>query len=109
MTHGAETSDQLLLAGRRQVRPAHQIHHGNMDAQRLPVREATDNQSIGDVAVFVNEFVKSQWPGVTQVVTFGGSYPGALSAWIRLRLPHLISAAFSTSSPVRAVIDFTGG
>ena len=52
--------------------------------------------------------LKVKWPGVTQVVTFGGSYPGALSAWIRLRLPHLVSAAFSTSSPVEAVIDFTG-
>jgi hypothetical protein len=68
----------------------------------------SSHQSIGDIAVFVNEFVKTQWPGVKQVVTFGGSYPGALSAWIRLRLPHLITAAFATSSPVHAIIDFTG-
>jgi serine protease 16 len=31
---------------------------------------------------------------------------GAVSAWTRLRLPHLVHAAFSTSSPVQAVIDF---
>jgi hypothetical protein len=42
----------------------------------------------------------------TRVVTFGGSYPGALSAWARLRLPHLVTAAVSTSSPVLASFDF---
>ena len=43
-----------------------------------------------------------------KIVTFGGSYPGALSAWTRLRLPHLVHTAVSTSSPVKAVVDFTG-
>lgn len=32
---------------------------------------------------------------------------GALSAWTRLRLPHLVSFAFSTSSPVRAEYEFS--
>lgn len=32
---------------------------------------------------------------------------GALSAWARLRLPHLISFAFSTSSPVHAQYEFS--
>jgi hypothetical protein len=52
--------------------------------------------------------VQEQWPGISQVVTFGGSYAGALSGFLRLRLPHLISAAFATSSPVQAVVDFVG-
>jgi hypothetical protein len=33
---------------------------------------------------------------------------GALSAWARLRLPHIIHTALSTSSPVQADFDFTG-
>lgn len=32
---------------------------------------------------------------------------GALSAWARLRLPHLVSFAFSTSSPVHAQYEFS--
>jgi serine protease 16 len=43
-----------------------------------------------------------------KVVTFGGSYPGALSAWARLRLPHIVHAALSTSSPIQAQLSFTG-
>ena len=68
----------------------------------------SSHQAVGDIARFLGEYVPSRWPGATRVVTFGGSYPGALSAWARLRLPHLIYAAFSTSSPVEAIVDFTG-
>jgi serine protease 16 len=71
----------------------------------------SSHQAIGDIARFLNGYVSPTFnitfPN-TKVVTFGGSYPGALSAWARLRLPHLITVAVSTSSPVRASFDFTG-
>lgn len=71
----------------------------------------SSHQAVGDVARFLSEFVFPTWnvnPAAGQkVVTFGGSYPGALSAWLRLRLPHLISIAVSTSSPIQAQLDFT--
>ena len=41
-------------------------------------------------------------------VTFGGSYPGMLSAWARLKFPHLIDAAVSSSAPVMPTLDFFG-
>ena len=41
-----------------------------------------------------------------RVITFGGSYPGMMSAWSRLKYPHLIFAAVSNSSPVQAQLDF---
>lgn len=71
----------------------------------------SSHQAVGDVARFLNEFVFPTWnvnlAAGQKVVTFGGSYPGALSAWLRLRLPHLISVAISTSSPIQAQLDFT--
>jgi serine protease 16 len=66
----------------------------------------SSHQAIADVGRFLREWVPAHY-NVSRTVTFGGSYPGALSAWLRLRLPSLVFAAFSTSSPVKAVVDFT--
>merc|ERR1712088_351599 len=40
-------------------------------------------------------------------VPFGGSYPGSLSAWMRLRFPHLVSGSVSSSGPLFAKLDFS--
>mmetsp|Transcript_36209 Transcript_36209/g.66503 ORF Transcript_36209/g.66503 Transcript_36209/m.66503 type:complete len:604 (-) Transcript_36209:102-1913(-) len=39
-------------------------------------------------------------------ITFGGSYPGMLSAWSHLLHPDVIFAAVSNSAPVEARLDF---
>ena len=43
---------------------------------------------------------------LTSWVTFGGSYPGSLSAWARLRFPHLVAGSVSSSGPLFAKLDF---
>lgn len=44
-------------------------------------------------------------PSRSKWVTFGGSYPGMLAGWARLKYPHLIHAAVSNSAPIQAKID----
>jgi pimeloyl-ACP methyl ester carboxylesterase len=42
----------------------------------------------------------------SKVVTFGASYPGALSAWSQLKFPALFAGAVSSSGPVHAEAAF---
>ena len=61
-------------------------------------------QAVSDVASFAQAInltfkVSPKW------VTYGGSYPGMISAWSRLLFPSVIHAAVSSSSPVQAQLD----
>ena len=69
----------------------------------------SSEQALADLARFLGH-VRAELPlrAEQRVVTFGGSYSGALSAWARIKLPHLVFAAVASSAPVRALTDFTG-
>jgi hypothetical protein len=63
-------------------------------------------QALGDIASFI-QLISSTYSLTTsnKWVTWGGSYPGMLSALARLRFPHLVHAAVSSSSPLWAQVE----
>jgi len=42
-----------------------------------------------------------------KVMVIGGSYPGAMAAWLWYKFPHVFDGALSSSGVVNAVYDFT--
>ncbi|KAJ3273487.1 hypothetical protein HDV01_004407 [Terramyces sp. JEL0728] len=65
----------------------------------------TTSQALQDIASFI-KFRQTSLPADTIWVAMGGSYPGNLAAWARLKFPDLIYAAHSSSAPVLSTTDF---
>jgi len=70
------------------------------------LRFLSSRQAVEDVAHFVTEMQslygltdKNKW------VTWGGSYPGMVAGWSRLKHPELIHASVASSAPVHAKLD----
>lgn len=62
-------------------------------------------QALADFAVLINHLQtpdESPYPHAqnSKVIALGGSYGGMLSAWIRIKYPHLIDAALAASAPL---------
>ena len=65
----------------------------------------SSRQALADLATFITSITRThQLSGAW--VALGGSYPGSLAAWLRLKYPHLVAAAVSTSAPLLAKVDF---
>jgi hypothetical protein len=70
------------------------------------LRFLSSKQALYDLAVFAESFLKVKY-GDAPLVTIGGSYSGALSAWFRLKFPHITRGSLSSSGVVNAILDFT--
>ena len=68
----------------------------------------TIHQAIEDLASFITDMKKEYCLDQTKCKTavIGGSYPGDLSSWFRLKHPELADASWSSSAPVEAKADF---
>ena len=64
----------------------------------------SSRQGLEDAAHFISSM--NDQHNLTTWFTFGGSYPGSLSAWMRLRFPHLVAGSVSSSGPLFAKLDF---
>src|SRR3990167_2391328 len=65
----------------------------------------TTDQALQDAAAFQKFFMRNDnWKG--KWIVFGGSYPGSLSAYYRLKYPELVAGALASSAPVLAKENF---
>ena len=78
---------------------------GTLSTENLRLLSA--DQALADYAVVIAAVKKQYGLGDgSKVVTFGGSYSGSLSAWMRQKYPFLVHAALASSAPVLAQLDF---
>lgn len=69
------------------------------------LRYLTTEQALDDLAYFQRRMKNNNnWTG--KWIAFGGSYPGSLSAWYRLKFPYLVAGALASSAPVMAKENF---
>jgi len=66
----------------------------------------TSQQALADAAVFINQINTDRNLTNPVWVVFGGSYPGNLAAWFRLKYPQLMVGSIASSAPVQAKTDF---
>jgi len=65
-------------------------------------------QALADLGTFINNISNEKFLLNAKWVVFGGSYSGSLAAWLRMKYPHLVYAAVSSSGPLMAKLDFKG-
>jgi len=76
------------------------------DLSNKNMRFLSSEQALADTTLFINYIKTTFNTPNSRVLTAGGSYSGALSAWIRQKYPQAVHAAYATSGPVLAQEDF---
>lgn len=80
--------------------------HPTDDMSTDNLRYLSSEQALADLAAFIVDLKLRLGNPNIKVITFGGSYPGSLSAWFRLKYPHLVDGAVASSAPLLAEVNF---
>ncbi|XP_056140106.1 thymus-specific serine protease [Lampris incognitus] len=80
--------------------------HPTVDLSTENLRFLSSRQALEDLAHFRTVMAESKGLTEKKWVAFGGSYPGSLAAWFRLKYPHLVHASVATSAPIHAAVNF---
>ncbi|XGW08656.1 hypothetical protein V3C99_011183 [Haemonchus contortus] len=87
--------------------PQENTPFGKQDTESL--KFLTIDQALADIKEFIRQMNDLYFKGTnTRWVTFGGSYPGSLSAFYRETYPSTTIGAVSTSSAVNVFVDYYG-
>lgn len=78
--------------------------YGDSVPQPLNYSYLSSRQALADVARFA-DYLKREY-GVSKVVSYGGSYPGNMAAWARVKFPFVVDAAISSSGPLMGKTHF---
>lgn len=77
------------------------------DTSTENLKYLNSEQALADLAYFINGMnAKYESVSISKWIVFGGSYSGTLAAWLRLKYPHLVLGAVSSSGPLKAKVDF---
>eukprot|EP01136_Pigoraptor_vietnamica_P001225 Opistho-1_new@27578 len=66
----------------------------------------SSQHALADLAYFRMQMTIKLDAPLSRWITFGGSYPGSLSSYVRQKYPHLFHASVDSSGPVLAELDF---
>ena len=86
----------------------HRYYGESKPVSDLSVKNLTwlsSHQALADLATFIVS-MKEEHSLAGPWVAIGGSYPGSLAGWLRLKYPHLVAGAVAASGPVNAKPDF---
>lgn len=76
------------------------------DASTSNLQWLSSEQALADLANFIMSMKAKLGMQNAKVIVFGGSYPGNLAAWFRLKYPHVADGAIASSAPVMAKANF---
>jgi len=100
-TYAKETGAAMLLL-------EHRFYGQSHPTPDLGVKNLvwlSSRQALADLANFITQ-MEARHNLTGPWVALGGSYPGSLAAWLRLKYPHLVTGSVSTSGPLLAKADF---
>nr|XP_057935342.1 thymus-specific serine protease [Doryrhamphus excisus] len=80
--------------------------HPTVDLSTENLRFLSSRQALADLAHFRTEMAETRGLLNRKWVAFGGSYPGSLAVWLRLKYPHVVHAAVASSAPLHATVNF---
>nr|XP_022921264.1 putative serine protease K12H4.7 [Onthophagus taurus] len=81
--------------------------HPTEDLSTKNLQYLTSQQALADLAYFIQAMnIEYKLNKDVKWIVFGGSYPGSLAAWMRMKYPHLVHGAMSASGPLLAEVDF---